>query len=143
MPVFLIIQAIESMQKVKDIGEDVAEKEKQTLIMLIITAIFFLLPFAGPALAANGAITAGRIISMLVVGGEVALGMKEIVENKDAAPFVILGLLLGGVGWRIPSNLGTMVKARKGIKAADIAKMGSTFKAHDDILQNIVRSCAK
>ncbi|KAH7400548.1 chitinase [Phaeosphaeria sp. MPI-PUGE-AT-0046c] len=65
VPVFLFAQAIDSMEEAKAKGGEIIEEEKKNLILTIISALLFLIPFVGEIAAiAAGAATVARMIAM-------------------------------------------------------------------------------
>ncbi|TKX26190.1 hypothetical protein C1H76_1543 [Elsinoe australis] len=145
MPVFLIGQAVESMAQAKEVGEDFAEEEKKNLALTIISAVFCLVPFIGQtAAAAAGMATLGRMIALVGLAGNAALTIADVVQNPQAAPTAILGMLLrrtpGGSSVRTPKGLGDLASIRRGLDAPSI---GAFFKQNDDLLQSAIRACRK
>lgn len=147
MPVSLAMQAVDAMAQVIVIGEEEKEEERKQLILEIVSAILFVLPFAGEALGAEvgtvlGAL--GRIISIIGATGNAALTFYDISNDPESAPMQILGLLLGGRGGSVrreASDMSDMAKLRRGMKDGDIGKMGSVFKKNDDAVQKLLKMC--
>jgi hypothetical protein len=143
MPVFLFIQAIESMENAKEIGEHLEEEERKNLIITIITALLFFVPFVGEiAAAAAGMATVARMIALAGIAGNTALTIVDIIEDPEMAPMAILGLLTGG-RLRSPKDYKDAAKAKRAMSSTDIGKMGATYQKHDASVQNILKSCNK
>ncbi|KAI1872594.1 hypothetical protein JX265_005474 [Neoarthrinium moseri] len=152
VPVSMLEQAIDSMQRAKDIGEQEETAEKNKLIVEIISAVLMVIPFAGSALGATTGVllkTLGRIL--LVVGdvGTVALALKDIVENPDLAPLAIMEMLVGFGGGgskgiaRSEEDFSTMAKIKKAMSDGDISNAGAIFKKNDDNIKALSAACGK
>ncbi|OBT68746.1 hypothetical protein VE03_02225 [Pseudogymnoascus sp. 23342-1-I1] len=144
MPVFMIMQAIDSMLQAKDIGEEMREEERRNFILMIISIIFSFLPFVGEALGIIGGIAAGigRIAVLVSTGVDIGLGIEQIVHDKASAPMAILGMLGGGLT-RSEFNIGKLASTRRGFLPTDIKSMGTVFKSRDDQLQTIIGACKR
>lgn len=135
MPVFMIVQAVNSMQQVKDIGEKAEEEEKKDLILTIVTALLLFVPFIGDvAEAVVDMAWLGRALALISDAGNVALTAIDIVSNPEGAPILILNMLLAGNS-RTPKGFADMARSRRAIKPEDLSMMGALFKANDDKLQ--------
>lgn len=139
MPVFMIMQAIDSMLQAKDI-----EEERRNLILMIISIIFSILPFVGEVLGFIGGIAAGigRIAVLVSTGVDIGLGIEQIVHDKASAPMAILGMLGGGLT-RNEFNIGKLASTRRGFLPTDIKSMGTVFKSRDDQLQTVIGACKR
>ena len=141
MPVFMLIQAVEAMEDAKEIGEEIEEQEQKNLILTIISAILFFVPFFGELLAvAAGMARIGRMIALAGAAGEAGLALVDIIDNPEAAPMAILSTLTGGK-LRTPKAYGDAAKTRRGMSPDDVGKLGSVFKQHDEVLQRILKTC--
>jgi chitinase len=136
------------METVRHVGEDVAGNDQTELIIIILTAVFAVVPFVGELGAmAIGLTTLARILSVLGFAANTALSVTDAIEHPEMAPLAIMGILLGGLlgGRGRPKtpreDMDEMSKLRKGI-SKDIAKgFGKTFARHDDVLQKITKVC--
>ncbi|KFY09866.1 hypothetical protein V492_05322 [Pseudogymnoascus sp. VKM F-4246] len=144
MPVFMIMQAIDSMQQAADIGEEMREEERRNFILMIISIIFSILPFVGEAFGFIGGIAAGigRVAVLVSTGVDIGLGIEQIVHDKGSAPMAILGMLGGGLT-RSEFNIGKLASTRRGFLPTDIKSMGTVFKNRDDQLQTIIGACKR
>ncbi|GAO17591.1 hypothetical protein UVI_02050750 [Ustilaginoidea virens] len=140
MPVFAIQQALDSMEQAKELGQAQAQRDKTQLILTILSIVFAFVPFLNE-LAPEIAALDG-VFAMLGAAGTFALGIKSIVDDPLSAPMEILGFLTLGVG-RSAKDFAKVADARRGIKDGDLAKMGKTFKKHDDSLQNVIKRKCK
>lgn len=140
MPVFMILQAVDSMAQVKAIGDKVRAEEKKNRILEIIGIVFAFLPFVGETLGFVGDLAiAGRILSLIGEAGNAGVTVAGIVNDKNSAPMQIMGLL-GGFS-RTEAEFSRLASLRRDFTSADAGKIGSVFKVHDDQLQTIVKTC--
>ncbi|GFF54699.1 hypothetical protein IFM51744_08432 [Aspergillus udagawae] len=143
-PVFMLLQAVESMATVKDIGETEKEKEeeeKRNLIITIISAVLLILPFAGEIVGSVAGVAWITDAALLAdVTTSLALAGYDIVTDPKSAPMDLLNILFAGTG-RTAGNLAKVASVRRGIKADDLAKFGKVFKENDDLLQGLIRLC--
>jgi hypothetical protein len=145
MPIFLIMQAVDSMLQAKEIGENMREQEKRNFILMILSIVFSFIPFLGEigGIVAGGAVGLSRIATLIGIVGDVGLGIEDIVHDKSSAPMVILGLLGGGFT-RSEVNIGKLAATRRAkFPTSEMSKLGSVFKSRDAQLQSIISACKK
>ncbi|KAK0643186.1 hypothetical protein B0T16DRAFT_459358 [Cercophora newfieldiana] len=135
--------AIDNMEKIKDIGDELEAAAKKECIMLILGLVFLLVPF----LAEFGALIAGlttlaRFIAIAGEVGNVALGIPGIIEDTRSVPLVVLGVLAGR-GRKVEDIMTEVATARLALNAVDIGKMGQKFKVLDDKIQHLITRCTK
>lgn len=115
MPIFMMQQAIDSMNAIKKIGSEVIAENKQQLILLILSIVLMVLPFvreAGGELIGGVAMIA-RIAVLVDVIGNAGLTAYDILQDPLSAPFAILGLIVGGFGTGLRSEKDTFGEAAK------------------------------
>ena len=151
-PVFMIVQAIESMKKIRELGleykEEEDKKKQKELILLIVTLVLFFIPVVGEASAALGFTTAtvARIALMIGFVGDAALTAISVVDDPLIAPIAALGMLVGvgGAAARTPGRVAELAKGQRAMRASGIvSKMGDLFKRNDDLLQKVANVCRK
>lgn len=125
---------------VKDIGEKAAAEEKKNLIITIISAILFFLPFAGEAAIAANLINLGRMIVMIAAVGEAALTIQDIVDNPLLAPLAILNGLSRGT-LKTPTAFATQATTRRALNSNDLSKLGPVYTRNEDSLRMAVKTC--
>lgn len=142
MPVFLLEDAVSSMQEVKRLGQDEKDRQDKDLILKIIEGILFLIPFVGAAIGNLG--RAGAMMARLLLAvdalGNGALSVYEMVENPEMAPVAILAMVLGGLG-----SAGSRGAVRyrelaisKGKLTPDQKKnMGASFNLHNPKVETL------
>ncbi|KAH8178372.1 killer toxin alpha/beta [Sarocladium implicatum] len=143
VPVFLLAEAIQSMEDAKAKGGEIIKEEKEQLILNIISGLLFFIPFVGEfAAMAAGAAALAR---MMAIGGllaNTAFSMKDIAGDPSNAAMAIMGLSSAG-RLRKPNDFGGLGKARREQTHAGVRSMGPTFKKHDDSLQKVLGNCRR
>ncbi|KAH0171368.1 glycoside hydrolase family 6 protein, partial [Aureobasidium melanogenum] len=151
-PVFMLMQAVDSMAQAKALAakeEEIEEKEaerKKNFIILIISVVLLFVPVVGEEVAlAAGLVNLARTIAIAGELGNTALAVYDTVQDPKSAIVNILGMLIG-VGSiakveRTGQGLGDVARLKRGMTADHIAGLGSVFKNNDDKLQTIVRVC--
>lgn len=148
MPASLAVQASEAMVQVAKIGQKEIEEEKKTLIITILSAVLFALPFVGEGFAVAGGtilISIGRIITFVGAAGDSALSAYTIYEDPKNAPIAIFSILTDGAGGlgRTPEQMSHAGGIRRGMPSEDVPKLGTVFKENDDLVRNMVKYCRK
>ncbi|KAL0935697.1 chitinase [Colletotrichum truncatum] len=143
VPIFLLAQAVDSMEEAKKKGGEIIQQEREALILGIISALLFFIPFVGEfAAMAAGAATVGRMIALAGLLGNTAFTIHDIVGNPENAAMAIMALLSGG-RVRKPKDFVDLGAARRAQTNSGIKRMGPTFKKHDDSLQKVLGNCRK
>lgn len=146
MPVFMMAQAVESMAQAKEIGEDMEEQEANDLLLTIITAILFIVPVVGElGAAAAGLGRLARAFAAIGAASDFGMTIVDVVQNPEAAPMAIAGLMLGGK-IKKPKEFSAAAAAaatRRGMSTAVRDGLGDVFKNNDMALSNIVKVCRK
>lgn len=143
LPVFMLAQAVESMEQVKQLGKNEKEYEETELIMAILTAILMVVPFAGEFVGEIAGLTwlveAAVVVDII---GNTALGVYDIVTNKDHPGMAVLNMLLGAMGVRGKSrsgeNYSNAASKRRELGVEDVGKFGAGFKRYDDGLRKVI-----
>ncbi|KAK3333838.1 hypothetical protein B0T19DRAFT_138782 [Cercophora scortea] len=156
VPVFMLEQAIAGMKVARDLAakqEEMDRARQKNLILTILGAIFFFIPFVGEfAAAAAGLATLARVIALVGEGASLALDVYGVADGaaSDSLGDVgsILGMLFGVRGFTKSAKNAAGFR-EMGIKRADfsgsgaIEMMGEAWKTNDASLQNIVRMCGR
>ncbi|KAK4663433.1 hypothetical protein QC763_608300 [Podospora pseudopauciseta] len=148
--VFMVQESVDAMKKAYEIGEDVEEEEKKRkqkdIIMWVLSAILFILPGAGQALAGFTRIAMiGRIASITAYTGGVAMSAYEVAsdpENLVLGIFLVLVDLVPGVG-SLKSTWKQGGAMRGKMTQADIDKMGPFVKNGLQQIDNIRQVCRR
>ena len=144
MPVALVEQAVDSMAKVKKIGQTVKDMEKKQLIIEIVTAVLVVVPFVGEMSAtAAGMASLARAIAMFSEVSNAALSIYEIFEDPKSAPMAVMGMVLGVAALpRTGTTFSKTGKIMRDMKPVEVEKMGEIFVAKNVIIKRILRECA-
>lgn len=146
LPVFMLAQTVESMEQVKQLGKDEKQYEdskKTELILMILTAILMVVPFAREFVGeVAGLAWLAEVAVVVDVVGNTALGVYDIVKNKDHPEMVVLNLLLGAAGGRgklrSGENYSNAASKRREFGVEDVGKFGAVFKRYDDGLRKVI-----
>jgi glucan 1,3-beta-glucosidase len=141
MPVMMLQQAIDSMNKAKAIGKAQKAQDKKNLIIEILSAILMFIPFLDDIVPA--ALAVAKVGTLIGDAGSLAVTIEAVVSDPDSAPMAILGIL-GGAGATLSdaSNMAKLASARRSMSDDDIEGLGPEFKAVNDELSELERpSC--
>lgn len=154
VPVFMLAEAVEGMKEAKELGEDQEKWEEEEarnkakqLILTIVGAVLFVVPFVGEIGAVlAGAATLARIALIAGETANLAFGIYGMVDDPDSALMGVLGMMfgLGGITrvGRNPKGFRDMAAKRADLRTSGgVSKIGGNFKKRDDTLQDIVKYC--
>ncbi|KAL7960290.1 hypothetical protein V8C34DRAFT_321503 [Trichoderma compactum] len=138
--------AVESIKKIKEIGEKEEESKKRDLILDILNFVFSVLGFVGdlaPALGAASFIARGlKIVGEIGEIGENALSIVDIIDDPLSAPFVILEILLGSPGVKrkgARSGLESAGDARRTLDESKLKLFSKEFQRKDELVHQIMK----
>lgn len=139
LPVFMLAQTVESMEQVKQLGKEEKEAEETELILMILTAILFVVPFAGEIVGEISGL-AWMVEAAVVVDvlGNAAMSVYDVIKNKENPAMAVLGLILGAAGGRTGKNYSSAASMRRRMGADDVSTFGDVFKRHDDALRRLI-----
>ncbi|KAF4959601.1 hypothetical protein FSARC_10687 [Fusarium sarcochroum] len=144
MPVQLVRQAVDHMDEVSNIGEELEEQEKKNMIMLIISVVLAVVPFVGEiGFALAGFVQLARITMIAGEAANLAFSIAEVIDDPSSAPMAVLGMLLTplGAGRRLEDSFADATAAKRLMSSSHITKMGPTFKRIDDKVRKVVDQC--
>ena len=139
MPVFMIEQALFSMQNAKDKGQQQAKKDQMDLILEILGIVFMFVPFLDevtPELDFLDGV--GNMVSAVA---NVGSAIQGIISDPGSAPAQILGLLAGG-GGQSEKDLEDLAAVRRGL-GDDGEKLGEQFSKVDTEFQGISQKACR
>lgn len=149
VPVPILDEAVQTMKKLKEKAEDIGKEEKKNYILNVLGIIFALLPFIGEILGplAPGLALIGRIATVIGEVGDKTLDIYSIEQDPSSAPLVIVGSLMGTVGFPF-SRSGPGTKGLEEVKSTIDAnnmmkKIGSVAKANDNLVKRPIGACKK
>ncbi|KAL3430403.1 hypothetical protein BDV09DRAFT_189290 [Aspergillus tetrazonus] len=130
MPVLMVSDAIENMQSIIEIAEEIEEAKAKAILFAFLGAIFFFVPVIGEVMGAVSSLASiGRIVSLLGAPGNVALDVYTILEEPENAPLAIFSLV------------GQTARARREMPASDVAKLGDRLSARLNIISKLKDRC--
>ncbi|KAJ4286854.1 hypothetical protein N0V88_007866 [Collariella sp. IMI 366227] len=144
-PIYMAESAIDGMRKAYDIGAEAEKKERENIIMWVLSAILFIIPGAGQALSAVTRIAMfARIASITAYTGGVAMSAYEIANNPDnlgLAIFFLLIDLIPGVGKQAKGTWhdGSVLRGRMTPDVID--KLGPFVKNGLEGVDKVIQSC--
>lgn len=143
MPVALVEQAVDSMEQVKKMGEKIKKEEHKNLILAILSAVLFIIPFVGEFAAASaGLASMARIIALVGEAANAGLSIYEIVDDPKSAPMAVMGMLLGAAALpRVPASFSKMGNLMRAMKSEDVVNMGAIFSRKVGLVKRILREC--
>ena len=136
MPVFMIAQAVASMNSVKDIAAQQKKEDQIKLVILILGIIFSFIPFLdelGPALD-----LADGVFEMTAAAGNIGLAIQGIVANPSSAPMEILSALTLGKA-KTSDDFAGLAAAKRAISEDSLSSIGPTVKTDEDTLENTLK----
>ncbi|XWW93847.1 hypothetical protein V2A60_001786 [Cordyceps javanica] len=145
MPLFMLQDSFEAIKEIKDIGEKQKDRKTRDLVILILTIVFSVIPFAGPAATALGG--AARIATAALIVGEIgnaALAIESIIDDPYSAPFAVLGLLVGAGGIRVKGprqGFRDAADAKRAMDPGSLKLFSTEFRRKNEIVGRIVKMC--
>jgi hypothetical protein len=141
MAVFILNQAVASMQTVVEVADSYEAAKKKEIIGEILMGVLLVVPFLGELDAISDVFVGlSRVISLIGDAGLGASTLYAVVEDPKMAPLTILETLLFA-GMSSPDKFSSMGKARRGTSRDDIKAFRPEFAALDEKFQNIVAKC--
>lgn len=148
LPVGMVTDAVKIMSDVARIGQEEIDADREKFIMTIVNVVLLVLPFAGELVGPLIGLTAliGRIITLIDVAGQGAVAFYDLAAHPDDAAMSFLGLMVGvggvvkGFG-REAEDMEHLMTLRRGIKLAEIEKMGVTAKRNSELLSTMANKC--
>lgn len=141
MAVFMLSQAVTSMQEVVEVADSYEATQKKKMINDILMGVLLVVPFLGELdLVADAFVGLSRIITLLGDAAVGATAIYAIVEDPKMAPLTIMETLLFS-SMRNPDEFSSMGTARRGMSKDDIKILGSGIAGLDNQFQRIVAGC--
>ncbi|KAL6230234.1 hypothetical protein BDW75DRAFT_234560 [Aspergillus navahoensis] len=142
MPVLMVSDAIENMQSIVEIAEEIEEAKSKSILFAFLSAIFFFVPVVGEVMGAISSLAnIGRIVSLLGAAGNVALDVYTILDDPENAPLAIFSLILTPLALMDVVKVGQAAKARRGMPAADVAKLGDRLSGRLNLISKLKDRC--
>ncbi|KAF3480459.1 killer toxin alpha/beta [Arthroderma uncinatum] len=144
VPILMIVSGVESMAQVEEVAEKIDEAKRKALILGFLGAILFFVPIAGQVIGAVTELSSvAAILTILGTAGEVALDIYSIVDDPENAPLAIFGLILTPLGLSDLAAVGKAAAIRRGLKDADVAKLGTKVAGKLGSIKKVMQTCRK
>ncbi|ORY57858.1 killer toxin alpha/beta [Pseudomassariella vexata] len=142
LPIFMVVEAVENMKQVQEIAHDIDEQKRKAIIMAFLSALLFFVPIVGEVVGSIAAMAGvARIIALLGVAGEVAMGVYDIVDDKDNAPMAIFGIILAPLALLDVVKVGKAADWRRAMKTDDLAKLGKVVEGRMGTIKKVTGMC--
>ncbi|OLN89005.1 hypothetical protein CCHL11_06054 [Colletotrichum chlorophyti] len=138
LPIFLVEEAVKSMEEVVKLAKKIEEAEKKTFIMNFLMAVFFLLPAIGSSLGSLGLTTLGRIFIGIGEAGALGQGIYDVVQDPKSAPFLIFDLILGAGALRDVAKVGRAAQIRRDMKPEAVGKLSTAIQGRLGSIDKVV-----
>ncbi|KAK8004679.1 chitinase [Apiospora arundinis] len=134
---------VESMAQVAQTADKMEEAQRKALILAFVGAILFLVPIAGEVLGSVAELAdVASIIAVVGAAGNAAFDIYTIVDDPDNAPLAIVNLVLAPLALGDVARVTKAAEIRRGMKAEDVAKLGSRVGQRLDKLKGMTGSCS-
>lgn len=146
MPVLMIMAAVDSMDQIKEAGEKIEDEKRKNIILLALTAVFFVIPGLGGAIGTISGIAAiGRLATIVAEIGGAGLGVYSIVNDPKSAPLEIFGILMGGLAVKSAAKgwVGDAASVRRTMTAAHVRGMGRIVSEGLDNIDTVIKACKR
>lgn len=142
LPVLMVSDAIESMESIVDIAEEIEEAKEKAILMAFLSAIFLFVPIVGEVIGSISSLaTIGRIVALMGNVGNAALDIYTIVDDKDNAPLAIFNLILAPLALVDIAAVAKAANYRRGMSADDISKLGEKLGTRMTTISRIKDRC--
>ncbi|KAI8721514.1 SGNH-hydro domain-containing protein [Fusarium sp. LHS14.1] len=128
VPVIMVGESVDAMQKAYDIGEEVREEETKNLILLVVETVLFIVPFLGKLAGTIGATATFVRAAANLVGdlGLISVDIYKITQATSDEDRVALAIGIGITGMGALTNIPSMRAAgqlRKATRADTIRRI--------------------
>ncbi|KAL3452701.1 hypothetical protein BJX65DRAFT_302610 [Aspergillus insuetus] len=142
MPVLMVSDAIGNMQSIVEIAEEIEEAKAKSILFAFLSAIFFFVPVIGEVMGTLSSLASiGHIVTLLGATGNVVLDVYTIFDDPDNAPLAIFSLVLNPLALLDAVKVGQAARARRGMPARDVAKLGDRLNARLNIISKLKDRC--
>ncbi|KAJ5248888.1 hypothetical protein N7468_000339 [Penicillium chermesinum] len=139
-PIFLMMQAVDGMAQVKQLGtkeeedeedEEAERKRKKNFILLIISVVLMFVPVVGEEFAAAAGLA--TLARSMAIAGELANGayaLFDTIDDPSSAVVNVLGMLfgLGNIAKiaRDGKGIASAAKVRTAMKSSEVSSLGTS-----------------
>ncbi|KAH8901597.1 glycoside hydrolase [Thozetella sp. PMI_491] len=134
LPIFMISDAIDGMNQVVKIADEIEKEKMEAIIFGFLTAIFFFIPVAGEiAGEVFGLAGIARIAALIGAAGNSAMDIYTIVDDPDNAPLAIFDLITEPLAVLDVAAIAKAAKIRRGMKDEDVEGLGKVKPKLDKV----------
>ncbi|KAF9885845.1 hypothetical protein FE257_012317 [Aspergillus nanangensis] len=142
LPIFMVMEAVENMEQVVDIAEDIEEEKRKQILYAFLGAILFLVPVAGEVLGAVTSLaTIGRIVALAGVAGNAAFDVYNVVKEGDNDPLAIMSIILAPLALLDVGAVAKAAKIRRSMSPEEMIKLGTKLNGRMKVLERVVGVC--
>ncbi|KAL2831314.1 hypothetical protein BJY01DRAFT_240141 [Aspergillus pseudoustus] len=142
MPVLMVSDAIENMQSIVDVAEEIEEAKAKAILFAFLGAIFFFVPVLGEVMGTISSLASiGRIVALLGAAGNVVVDVYTILDDPENAPLAIFSLILTPLALLDTVKVGQAARARRAMPAGDVAKLGDRLTTRLNIISKLNDRC--
>ncbi|CRG90584.1 hypothetical protein PISL3812_07628 [Talaromyces islandicus] len=144
LPVFMVSDALEQMQTIVDVADEIDKEKRKAIIFAFLSAILFFVPVAGE-IAGSVAALAGiaRIISLIGVAGDAAMDIYTVVDDPENAPLAIFNLILAPLALGDIAMVSRAASTRRGMSEDSISKLGGSTRKRMSLIDTAKGTCRK
>lgn len=144
IPVFMIADAVDTMDQVETFAEKIDAEKKKAMILAFLSAVFFFLPVAGEVPGSVAELTtAASVLAILGAAGDIAMGVYTVVDDPDNAPLGILSIVMAPLALTDMSRVAKAANIRRGMSDDDLLKLGRKVGARMATVKKVVGTCRK
>ncbi|KAK2788072.1 hypothetical protein FQN52_006909 [Onygenales sp. PD_12] len=142
MPVFMTEFAVKSMEKIREVADEIEEAQRKEMILGFLMGFLMLIPAVGEAVGAIGLGTVGRFLTMLGIAGDAGMAVYDVVEDPKS---IIIGLFMALIAGRAQGGgFGRAAEIRRSMSKKELEALGGSFKGRSDLLNTLQqRMCAR
>ncbi|KAL9573156.1 hypothetical protein ACKAV7_002841 [Fusarium commune] len=142
LPILMLASATENMGTVVQIADKITEEERKAFILAFLSAIFLIVPVIGEVVGSIAELTdIGTVMALLGAAGNSAVDIYTVVDDPKNAPLAIFDLILAPLAIADIATITKVANIRRGMKEADIAKLGGPVKRRTDIIDKVKGVC--
>ncbi|KAH7310815.1 hypothetical protein B0I35DRAFT_358159 [Stachybotrys elegans] len=142
LPITMVADAIDSMQKIDDTVDKWDAEKRKNILLAFLSGIFLIVPVVGQVVGSIATLAnIGRIIAMVGIAGNVALGIHDVVDNKDNPALAIFGLVLEPLAILDVAKMSKAAQVKRAMSPEDLTKLGGTAGSRLDQIKNANNFC--
>ena len=134
LPIFMLSDALDGMNQVVKITNEINHEKMMAIIFGFLSAIFFLIPIAGEVAGSVFELASiARIAALAGALGDTAMSIYQVVSSHGNDPLDIIGLILSPLALFDAARVASAASVRRGMKEEDIKGLGSVGRKLDQV----------